>query len=130
MSNEELSSELLAILRQITGAADHAGVGLSRCDSGLRYTFANRFHADMVGKSPGAIEKQLVRDIAGAATFEIIAPYLARALKGEPVEFKAKVCYQAGPERLIHFRYVPDVDNTGGVVGLFSTEIDITGYKA
>jgi PAS domain-containing protein len=128
MANEELF-ELLVTLRQITDTADHACVGITRCGSNLRYTFVNRFYAEMMGKSPGDIEGELIAETVGARAFEIIGPYLARVLGGEVVEFESKIAYPAGVERFVHFKYVPDFDNSGQVIGLFSTEIDVTGYR-
>jgi PAS domain-containing protein len=128
MANEDLF-EILVILRQITSTVDHACVGITRCNSDLRHTFVNRFYAEMVRKSPGEIEGALIAETVGAAGFEIIGPRLALALSGEVIEFQSKITYPGGMERLIHFKYVPDIDDKGVVIGVFSTEIDVTGLS-
>lgn len=129
MANEDLF-EILVILRQITSTVDQACVGITRCNSDLRHTFVNRFYAEMVRKAPGEIEGALVAETVGAKAFEILGPHLARALRGEVVEFQANISYAGGIERLIHFKYVPDIDENGVVIGAFSTEIDLTGLNS
>jgi PAS domain-containing protein len=123
------SFELLVILRQVTSAADQACVGITRCSSDLRYTFVNRFFAQSVGKSPGEVEGKLIAETVGAEVFAIISPYLARALSGDVVDFESRITCHTGDERFVHFKYVPDFDDSGAVIGLFSTEIDVTGYR-
>ncbi len=60
---------------------------------------------------------------------EAIRPHVERVLRGQPVDFEAKVPYQQAGPRYVRVAYRPDRDEHGGVVGWFASITDITERK-
>ncbi|HSE30890.1 MAG TPA: PAS domain S-box protein [Pyrinomonadaceae bacterium] len=99
---------------------------LTRCSRNLKYVFANRAYADMVGLAPNQIIGKPVVDIIGRDGLAAIQPYINRVLAGEQVEYEQEVRFKTVGSRLLHAVYRPDKDRSGAVVGWMASITDLT----
>lgn len=93
-------------------------------DADLRYRFANRQYEVWFGHRREDVEGRTMKEVLGADALVQLAPYVARALAGEHVEFETQVAYCTG-NRQIHAAYVPTY-HAEQVTGFFSLVTDVT----
>src|SRR5215470_11414024 len=67
---------------------DSAAIGLTRCSRDLRYVSCNPAYEKLVGVSADQIIGRPIIDVIGTEAFEVIRPYIERALRGERVEYE------------------------------------------
>jgi signal transduction histidine kinase len=68
-------------------------------------------------------------EVLGDAAFQMITPYLDRALAGEMITYERQLPYRSGP-RWVQASYVPHVDADGRVVGVGALVQDINDRRA
>ncbi len=103
---------------------------LTRCGRDLRYRYASRAYAEMVGRTPEEIADKPVVEIMGKNGLATIWPYIERVLAGETVVYEAEeVPFRNQGVRLLHGVYVPDKNQNGEVIGWIASLIDITEQK-
>lgn len=118
-------------LAQLQAIYDGAPVGLCLLDKNLRYTSLNRMLAQMnnvpaeahLGRTPAEIIPQV---------FEIVEPYMRRALAGEAmlgVEISKPSKDPEGEPSILLGSYQPVVDEAGEVLGISVALTDITERK-
>jgi diguanylate cyclase (GGDEF)-like protein/PAS domain S-box-containing protein len=110
-------------LRSVT---DNAPVLLARVDAQCRYIFANRAYEDILGVTPNTMIGRTLSEVLGEATFQNLAPYIARALAGEAVTFEPTISSYILGERVMHISYVPERGPDGTVIGFLLSALDIT----
>ncbi len=115
-----------AQLRLITGIT---AVMITQCSRDLRYTFANRAYAEMLGLTPEQIIGQPIVEIIGAEALEAIRPYVGAVLEGRRVAYETEVPYPRIGSRFLDISYVPDKDDQGNVRGWVASINDITERK-
>ncbi|HWN97617.1 MAG TPA: MASE1 domain-containing protein, partial [Methylomirabilota bacterium] len=113
-------------LRLITGIT---AVMLVQCSREMRYTFANRAYAEMLGLAPEQIVGRPIAEIIGAEALEAIRPYIGAVLQGRRVAYETEVPYPRIGPRFMHVVYVPDKDEQGNVRGWVGSINDITERK-
>ena len=109
-------------LRLIT---DHVPALIAYVDTDERYRFLNAATEQLYGTDAGRALGRTVREVRGAATYDIIQPCIARALRGEKVEF-AYTDESLGRPRRLQATYIPDADAEGKVRGFYVMTIDIS----
>src|SRR5688572_4863098 len=109
-------------LRVIT---DNLPALVSYIDKDERYRFHNRAYEAWLRMDAERIDGRTVREVWGDERYAMIAPNVARALRGERVSHEYAIVVD-GAERRIMATYVPDLDNAGRVRGFFVMGIDIT----
>jgi len=93
-----------------------------------RYRFNSRYYETWLGKPLSDISGRLVRDVLGEATYASIRENLDRAFAGERIDFEVEVDH-AGKRRWLRGSYIPDVDASGRVAGVYTSSTDVTPQK-
>lgn len=105
---------------------DATPVMLTRCSRDLRYVFANRAYARMLGREPEDLIGKPIVDIIGDDGFKTIRPYIERVLQGEQVEYEHEVSFKDVGRRYLRAAYRPDRDITGKPIGWIASITDFT----
>ncbi len=112
--------------RHLQHITDSAAVLVAQCSRDLRYVFVNKTCAAFLGRSVDQIVGQRIVDVVGQEGFAVVRPYIERALAGERVEYETEFTFPGAGPRWMRIAYVPDVDQTGQVVGWIASSTDIT----
>ncbi len=67
-----------------------------------------------------------VRDILGEPAWQVVRPYVERALAGELVTYEQQVPLQKACTRWLHATYTPDADDSGRIQGFVVHSVDVT----
>lgn len=113
-------------LRLIT---DHMPASIMHIDRAERYRFVNRHFGRAFGITPETIVGLQMRDLCSAATYQELAPQVAKALAGQPTNFEWSAAMRDGERQYFQSSYVPDIAADGHVVGFYALIMDITGRK-
>lgn len=89
-------------------------------DADARYQHVNRAYEAFFGCSREAISGRTIQEIAGKEHYATATPYIERALRGEQVSFLSCARHAGGSLREIEVRFVPRMDEGGGVTGFVS----------
>ncbi len=89
-------------------------------DSEFRYRLANGNHQFWLGCKPEELQGRYVRDVLGDAAWEVVRPYMERALRGEEVSFEQPVPYPSVGTRWAGACFSPDRDSSGQVRGFLA----------
>jgi PAS domain S-box-containing protein len=119
-------TELVAKGHQLIHVTDSAAVIVAQCSRDLRYLFVNRACAEFLGLPAEKIVGRKIVDVMGAPALAVIQPHIARALRGERVEFESEIPYATAGKRYVRVVYTPDVDATGAITGWISAVTDLT----
>ena len=97
-------------------------------DTDRRYALANRAYVAWHGLGLDAIVGADVAALYGVDDYPRFAPYLERALAGEPVAFEVDVT-RHGRAWSMRMSYVPHIDDGGRTVGVYVMGTDLTELK-
>ena len=114
-----------ASTRQLRLLTDSLPVLIGYLDREERYRFANQAYEAWFGRKPADMLGRTVREIVGEPAYQRAAPYIARALAGERVDFDLTMPYRPGFTKHIHTSYIPDVRD-GQVLGFYTLVADVT----
>jgi diguanylate cyclase (GGDEF)-like protein/PAS domain S-box-containing protein len=112
-------------LRRIT---DNIPSMVAYIDRDRRYRFNSRYYETWLERPLGEITGRLVSDVLGAEAYAAVRANLDRAFRGVRVDFDVEVRRPSG-SRIVRGTYIPDVDATGQVVGVYSSSTDVTAQK-
>jgi len=112
-------------LQQVT---DHIPGLISHLDRDLKYSFVNRTYRDWYGLDPQTLLDMSAQQFYGELSFLKIAPYLQSALSGNVVTTELDIVTN---EQLRHCQVhlIPQRDEQGGVIGLYSIQTDVTEQR-
>jgi len=105
---------------QLRPMMDAASLLVFYVDSDFRYRLANGNHQLWFGYRPEDIRGREVQEVLGDAAWEIVKPYMERALKGEEVSFELQVAYPSVGTRWAGGSLSPDRDSSGEVRGFLA----------
>ena len=113
---------------RLQAVTDNVPAMVSYFDTQARYTYANAVALRSVGGDPARLLGRTLREVRGDATWNLLGPRMAAALRGEPQEFEGQTDVLGTP---MDYRahYVPDRAVDGSVVGFYSFGFDITQAK-
>ncbi len=111
--------------RQLRLITDHLPVLIAYIDTKERYLFANRTYERWLGTSTERIVGNRVEEVLGRTAYDVIKPYLERALGGEMVRFNALIPH-AGGSREVESVLVPETGAQGQVQGVFGLIQDLS----
>ena len=124
---KQMERELRAGRAEVTCVTENAEVNLAHCDRDSRFLFVNRTYARRFGKTPEELIGKRIDEVAGAAAYSALEPYVRRVLANERVEFEIEVPYETLRNRFVHCIYVPDRDESSGEVhGFVAAITDVT----
>lgn len=99
---------------------------ISYIDAGYRYRRANRSYARWFDLEEKNIIGRHVRDILGESTWQIVEPFMTRALDGETVVFETELPYVRGGARWVQVTYTPDRSLKDSVTGFVVHVVDVS----
>ncbi|HET6437478.1 MAG TPA: PAS domain-containing protein [Anaeromyxobacter sp.] len=102
---------------------------LTRCSRDLRYRYASRAYATMLGRTPAEIAGRPIVEVMGETGFRTILPHVEAVLRGELVEYDDLVHFAGIGTRRLHVVYVPDRDAAGQVIGWIASILDVTDQR-
>jgi PAS domain S-box-containing protein len=126
---DTLRAAVAAKEAELQAIADNTPLVLVRCGRDLRYKFINKAGAALFAKDPSEIVGKSIVEMMGEANFASIRPYVRRVLRGEKVDYEAKVDYPAAGPRIMRASYVPEYGDNGRVSGWLATLVDVTEHK-
>ncbi|WP_341530193.1 AAA family ATPase [Nostoc sp. UHCC 0302] len=97
-------------------------------DTDRRYRFANRTYEEWYGCSRDDIVGKQVREVMSKAAYQIIEPYMNRALAGEIITYEAEVPLPLG-KKYVAVTSIPDFDLNAQVRGYYGLITDISDRK-
>jgi PAS domain S-box-containing protein len=103
---------------------------LAYLDVDARYVWCNESYRRWFGRDPESLCGHHVSEVLGEDAWEMLRPYVERALQGEAVTFDQRVKYKAGGVRDIRASYVPHLDREGRVRGFIVLSNDISEIRA
>lgn len=95
-------------------------------DSDQRYRFVNKAIEDLYGRPRDHIIGKRVAEIQEARVYEMMAPHIDAALRGEQVTFEQKRTMPDGSPIIYQTQYLPNYDERGRVIGFFAVSVDIS----
>jgi PAS domain S-box-containing protein len=105
---------------------DQIPVTVTYIDADFKYRYINRAQELWLGKTAAEVIGREVREVTGETVWTDIAPSLKAALAGETRQIERERTDRNGKRVWHSGRYVPDVNDEGVVVGLYSVFFDIT----
>ncbi len=115
-----------ARLRLIT---DNVAATIIYVDADGRYQFVNKATEELYGRPRDEIIGRTMREVRGEAGYNQILPHVQTALGGNEAIFEQKLPAPDGGERHYQTTYLPDIDHTGAVIGIYILLVDITERK-
>jgi diguanylate cyclase (GGDEF)-like protein/PAS domain S-box-containing protein len=112
-------------LRMVT---DHLPALISYLDCDLRFRFVNRTYQQWFGDGAAPQIGASVRGFYGEQAWVEIEPLLREALGGQEVAYDREMVRPEG-RRHVQVTAVPDRDEQGEVVGLYTLVADVTSYR-
>ncbi len=116
-------AELAFVADGIPGLVTHI-------DTQERYLFVNNAYAEWLGHSADELIGMTVQAALIPSVYQVSAPYIQRAIRGERVAFERVVLDRAGDLRTQSVSYVPQINNDGIVQGMFTLILDVTEQRA
>jgi len=111
--------------QQLRDITDNLPALVAYIDLEQHYRFANDTYRAWLGHDPIAMVGRHVAEVMGESTYETLRPYLEKALGGERVQWSRSARRQ-GREIHLLAEYIPDVDESGRVRGVYALTTDIT----
>ncbi|MEH2040070.1 AAA family ATPase [Nostoc sp.] len=97
-------------------------------DTDRRYQFVNRTYEVWFSRSRDEIVGKQVREVMSEASYEIIEPYMNRALAGEIITYEAEVSFPLG-KKYLAVTSIPDFDLNAQVRGYYGLITDISEQR-
>lgn len=104
---------------------EHIPYPLTYVDRDGLLRFVNRAHVQSTGTASAELVGRHIRDACGAASWAQQRPHFERALAGEPAQFTRLVDALPQGSRWLRTSYVPDFDDSGRVLGVYTATIDV-----
>lgn len=112
-------------LRMVT---DHLPALVSHLDRDLRFRFVNKAYQDWFGIAPAQLLGMSLREFFGDAVWAEVEGYMRAALAGREVTYE-RVMERPDGRRHVQATLVPERDDSGEVMGLYTLVSDITPYR-
>ncbi|MEQ9095674.1 MAG: PAS domain S-box protein [Phycisphaerales bacterium] len=123
---EEAIQRSEARMRLLTDALP---VLISYVDVDRRFGFVNQTYVRWFGRPREQISGRPVEEVLGRDAYEQIRPRLELAMSGRQVSFETTLVYPNAGRRDVSAVYVPDVDESGEVRGMFAMISDMTDRR-
>jgi len=123
-------SELRRSQGQLQLITDALPVCVSYVDRDTRYQFVSAAYERWFGRSKQELLGRRVEDVVGADAYQIVGPYVERALAGETVSFQEDVPYRDSQTRSVEATYTPQLGDDGRVAGFVALISDVSERRA
>jgi diguanylate cyclase (GGDEF)-like protein/PAS domain S-box-containing protein len=111
-------------LRMVT---DHLPALISYLDRDLRFRFVNKAYQDWFGVQPEQLLGLSLHEFYGDEAWAQMEPHMRAALAGRQVTYERRLAVSGG-RRDIQATLVPERDERGEVMGLYTLDSDITAH--
>jgi diguanylate cyclase (GGDEF)-like protein/PAS domain S-box-containing protein len=115
--------------RRLRLVADHLPVLIAAIDREHRFLFVNAAFQHWLGIDPRSLPGRPVREGVGQRSYEILKPWLERALNGEMVSYEAPGRRNGEPV-IYETTLVPEVADDGSVPAVYALSSDVTRSRA
>ncbi len=112
--------------RQMRSIMDQIPVTVSYIDAEYRYRYINRAQERWLGKPDSSVVGREVREVVGDELWNNIEPNLRNALAGKSVPLERQRTDREGNPVWHSGHHVPDVNDEGQVVGIYTVFFDTT----
>ena len=112
--------------RRMRAIVNQIPVTVSYIDAEFRYRYINQAQEAWLGKTEAEVIGRHVREVVGEEIWANIEPHLAAALAGESVPLERQRTDRAGKPVWHSGRHVPDINDDGEVVGVYTVFFDTT----
>ncbi|MGH2944157.1 MAG: PAS domain-containing protein, partial [Solirubrobacteraceae bacterium] len=112
--------------RRLRAIMDQIPVTVSYIDAELRYRYINHAQEQWLSKTEDEVVGHEVSEVVGPEVWADIEPRLRAALQGQEVQLERERVDRHGNPVWHSGRSVPDINDEGQVVGLYSVFFDIT----
>ena len=112
--------------RRLRTIMDQIPVTVSYIDAEFRYRYINRAQEVWLGKTDAEVAGRKVRELVGDPVWANIEPHLSTALAGRSVPLERQRIDRTGNPVWHSGRHVPDVNDEGEVVGVYTVFFDTT----
>jgi PAS domain S-box-containing protein len=112
--------------RRLRTIMDQIPVTVSYIDAGFHYRYINRAQENWLGRTEAEVVGFHVRDVVGEKVWADIEPKLTDALAGHSVPLERQRTDRLGNPVWHSGRHVPDVNDEGEVVGIYTVFFDTT----
>ena len=127
-ASRRAEASLLASEQRLRLVADNIPALVTYIDKEERCRFVNAHLGQVFGFDETGTLGRTLLEVCGPALYAEIAPHVAAALGGEPVQFQGSWVIK-GKTHHYQSSYVPDVDAGGAVRGYYAMTFDITALK-
>lgn len=115
--------------RQLRDMADSLPILFAVIDGDQRYEFVNKAY-EFWGRTADEIEGLRMSDLVNPAAYEVVAPYVAGALRGAEQTFEVSIGSDTnGAQRDVLVSYAPRRNAAGAVTGFYSAALDVSERK-
>ncbi|MDM0041225.1 PAS domain-containing protein [Variovorax sp. J22G21] len=111
-------------LRMVT---DHLPALISYLDRDLRFRFVNKAYQDWFGVEPEQLLGRSLHEFYGDEAWAQMEPHMRAALAGRQITYERRLVTPGG-RRDIQATLVPEYDEHGEVMGLYTLDSDITAH--
>jgi PAS domain S-box-containing protein len=112
--------------RRLRSIMNQIPVTVSYIDASFHYRYINHAQESWLGKGEAEVIDKHVREVVGHEIFTNIEPHLKAALAGQSVPLERQRTDRHGNPVWHSGRHVPDVNDDGEVVGVYTVFFDIT----
>jgi len=116
---------LTSTQRRLDRFTENIPYPLTYVDRDYAIRFVNKAYTEATGETPANLLGRHIGEVRGARRWAEHEPYFKRAMHGEAVQYTRLVeALPQGP-RWMRTSYVPDHDDDGQVLGLYTVTIDV-----
>ena len=119
-------SHVEADTRLLRAAIDRVPAMIGYWDRDLRNVLANRPYLEWFGRTPEEILGIHISELLGPELFALNEPYMLEVLAGTPQRFDRTIVDASGSTRYSQADYIPDIHESGEVLGFFVLVTDVT----
>ena len=126
--NRQMRDALQKAEERLADVADAMPALISYFDADQIFRFANKAYEARFSRPRSEIVGRPLHEVFGPAMYEARRPYIERALAGEKVTYEVEFIDK---DRTLttSVQHIPDTDQNGKVVGVYSLVNDVTEYK-
>ncbi|MFN0277544.1 MAG: PAS domain S-box protein [Pyrinomonadaceae bacterium] len=128
-SRKEAEEKIRASDTQLRLVTSSVPALISYVDKDERYRFANERFTDWFGIPTHEVIGKQPRDIFGPVAYEVIKPWIDRALSGEKCTFETVLNNKNDGEKFVSASFIPDIGADGTVYGYYGLTHDLTDLK-
>jgi two-component system CheB/CheR fusion protein len=128
-ASADTERDLFADAERLRFLANAVPALISYVDTDARYLWVNESYRSWFGQSPEELRGRHASEVLGEQAFEVVRPYVERALGGEPVSYDRWLVFKDGAGRFVRASYVPHFDAEGKVRGFVTLVHDMTEIR-